>query len=211
MFKGLREDIKMVLERDPAVRSKIEVLICYPGIHAVQNHRFAHWLYKRDHFLTARIFSQISRFFTGIEIHPGAYLGRRLFIDHGMGLVIGETSKIGNDVTLYQGVTLGGTGKDTGKRHPTIGNNVTVGAGAKILGPITVGDHAKIGAGAVVVRCVPQRSTAVGVPAQVVRKAIDDRLEIDLDQMDMPNILEDEIRALTKRINIIEEALNEKK
>lgn len=210
MFRGLREDINMVLERDPAVRSKMEVILCYPGIHAVQNHRFAHFLYKRNHFLSARLVSQFSRFFTGIEIHPGAVIGRRLFIDHGMGVVIGETAEIDDDVTLYQGVTLGGTGKDTGKRHPTVGNNVTVGSGAKILGPITVGDHGRIGAGAVVVRCVPARSTAVGVPAQVVKKGEEDRKEIDLDQMDLPNILEDEIRALTARIDKLEQVLSER-
>ena len=207
MYKGLREDIKMVLERDPAVKSWMEVFLCYPGIHAVQNHRFAHWLYKGGHFLAARLLSQYSRFFTGIEIHPGAVIGRRLFIDHGMGVVIGETAEIGDDVTLYQGVTLGGTGKHTGKRHPTLGNNVTVGSGAKVLGPITVGDHAKIGAGAVVVRCVPHRSTAVGVPAQVVGKDGDEKIEIDLDQMDLPNILENEIVELARRITALEKEL----
>ena len=207
MFKGFREDVKMVMERDPAVKSKMEVILCYPGIHAVQNHRFAHWLYVRKHFLAARIISQISRFFTGVEIHPGAVIGRRLFIDHGMGVVIGETAEIGDDVTLYQGVTLGGTGKDIGKRHPTLGNNVTVGSGAKVLGPITIGDHAKVGAGAVVVRCVPPRSTAVGVPAQVAGKGVENRKEIDLDQMDLPNILEDEIVALTKRLAELEKLI----
>ncbi len=204
MLKGFREDVNMVFDRDPAVKSKIEVVLFYPGVHAVQSHRLAHRLFIRKHFLLARFISQMNRFFTGIEIHPGATIGRRLFIDHGMGVVIGETAEVGDDVTIYQGVTLGGTGKDHGKRHPTIGNNVTIGSGAKVLGPITIGDHAKVGAGAVVVRCVPSCSTAVGVPAQVITKNINSRPEIDLDQMDLPNILEEEISELRKRIDMLE-------
>lgn len=169
-MKALVEDIKVVFERDPAAKSIWEVLICYPGLHAVFSHRIAHFLYKHKLFLAARILSQVSRFFTGIEIHPGAVIGRRFFIDHGMGVVIGETSIIGDDVTLYQGVTLGGTGKDKGKRHPTIGNNVTIGAGAKVLGPITIGENTKVGAGAVVLKSLLPNITAVGIPAQETKQ-----------------------------------------
>lgn len=170
-MKALVEDIKVVFERDPAAKSIWEVLICYPGLHAVFSHRIAHFLYKHKLFLAARIISQVSRFFTGIEIHPGAVIGRRFFIDHGMGVVIGETSIIGDDVTLYQGVTLGGTGKDKGKRHPTIGSNVTIGAGAKVLGPITIGENTKVGAGAVVLKSLLPNITAVGIPAQETKQS----------------------------------------
>lgn len=169
-MKSIVEDVKVVFERDPAAKSIWEVLTCYPGLHAVFSHRIAHFLYEHKLFLISRIISQVSRFFTGIEIHPGAVIGRRFFIDHGMGVVIGETSIIGDNVTLYQGVTLGGTGKDKGKRHPTIGNNVTIGAGAKILGPITVGDNTKVGAGAVVLKSLLPNITAVGIPAQETKR-----------------------------------------
>ena len=169
MFKRLKSDIRCILERDPAARSGIEVFLCYPGFHAVRNHRTAHFLHTHGFKMLARGLSQLSRFFTGIEIHPGAIIGERLFIDHGMGVVIGETTVIGNDVTLYQGVTLGGTGKETGKRHPNIGNNVMVSSGARVLGPITVGDYAKIGSGAVVLKDVPPCATVVGVPGHVVK------------------------------------------
>ena len=155
--------------RDPAARSKLEIFLLYPGVHAVLYHRVAHWLYRHHRFFLARCVSQWSRFWTGIEIHPGATIGRRLVIDHGMGIVIGETAEIGDDCLLYQGVTLGGTGKDKGKRHPTLGNNVMVGSGAKVLGPFTVGDNARVAAGAVVLDAVPEGATAVGVPARVVR------------------------------------------
>ena len=171
MFKRLRSDIRCVLERDPAARNGFEVFLCYPGFHAVRNHRVAHFLHRHGLKLLARCLSQLSRFFTGIEIHPGATIGERLFIDHGMGVVIGETTVIGNDVTLYQGTTLGGTGKDTGKRHPTIGNNVMISSGARVLGPFKVGDHAKIGAGAVVLNEVPPYATVVGVPGRIVKIA----------------------------------------
>ena len=157
--------------RDPAARSKLEIFLLYPGVHAVLYHRVAHWLYRHHRFFLARCVSQWSRFWTGIEIHPGATIGHRLVIDHGMGIVIGETAEIGDDCLLYQGVTLGGTGKDKGKRHPTLGNNVMVGSGAKVLGPFTVGDNARIAAGAVVLSAVPEDCTAVGVPAHVVRVA----------------------------------------
>lgn len=207
MLKQLKEDIKTIFERDPAAKSYLEVILCYPGLHAVICHRIAHSLYRKKIYVLARLISQISRFFTGIEIHPGAVIGRRLFIDHGAGIVIGETTEIGNDVTLYQGVTLGGTGKDKGKRHPTIGHNVTIGSGAKILGPITIGHNAKIGAGAVVVRCIPSNSTAVGVPAHVVRRDGIDETYIDLNHTDIPDPLEDEIRELEKRIRELERRL----
>lgn len=207
MFKRLKEDMKTIFERDPAVKSYLEVILCYPGLHAIICHRIAHGLYRRRLFLTARLLSQISRFFTGIEIHPGAVIGRRFFIDHGAGIVIGETAEIGNDVTLYQGVTLGGTGKDKGKRHPTIGHNVTIGSGAKILGPINIGHNAKIGAGAVVVRCIPPNSTAVGVPAHVVRREGIDETYIDLNHTDIPDPLEDEIKELKRRLNELERKL----
>lgn len=170
-MKSFMEDVRTVFERDPAAKSFLEVLLCYPGLHAVFSHKIAHFLYEHKFFLIARIISQISRFFTGIEIHPGAVIGRRFFIDHGMGVVIGETAVVGDDVTIYQGVTLGGTGKDKGKRHPTIGNNVTIGSGAKVLGPVTIGDNTKIGAGAVVLKSLSSNITAVGIPAQETKNS----------------------------------------
>ncbi len=166
---GIREQIQTVFKRDPAARSTLEIVLCYPGFHAILLHRLAHRLYKARWITLARVISQISRSWTGIEIHPGATIGRRFFIDHGMGVVIGETAEIGDDVLIYQGVTLGGTGKDTGKRHPTIGTGVVIGTGAKILGNIQIGDHVKVGAGSVVVHPVPPHSTVVGVPGRVVR------------------------------------------
>src|ERR1051326_971124 len=168
MAGHIREQFDTVFQRDPAARSVLEIVLCYPGFHAVLLHRMAHGLYRRKWFTLARVVSQFSRTITGIEIHPGATIGRRFFIDHGMGVVIGETTEIGDDVLLYQGVTLGGTGKITGKRHPTLGNGVVVGTGAKILGNIRIGDFSKVGAGSVVVRPVPDRSTVVGIPGRVV-------------------------------------------
>src|ERR1051326_5012068 len=168
MFAAIREQLDTTFRRDPAARSTLEIVLCYPGFHAILLHRFAHGLYRRGWFTLARVVSQISRTFTGIEIHPGATIGRRCFIDHGMGVVIGETSEIGDDVLLYQGVTLGGTGKDTGKRHPTIGNHVVIGTGAAILGNIRIGDFVKVGAGSAAVRPAPDHSTVVGVPGRVV-------------------------------------------
>src|SRR6202045_23257 len=164
----IREDVATVLERDPAARSRLEVFLCYSGLHAVWFYQINRWLWDHRFFLLARWLSQVARFLTGIEIHPGATLGRRLFIDHGVGVVIGETAVVGNDVTLYQGVTLGGTGKELGKRHPTIEDNVVVGGGAKILGNITVGKNCRIGAGSVVLRNVPEDSTVVGVPGHII-------------------------------------------
>lgn len=178
MFKNLKYNIQIVLKNDPAARSAFEVLLLYPSIHALINHRIAHKLYKKKHFFLARLLSQISRFFTGIEIHPGATIGKGLFIDHGMGVVIGETAEIGDDVLIYHGVTLGGTGKDTGKRHPTVGNNVVIGCGAKVLGPINIGNNVKIGANSVVLKDVPDDSTTVGIPAVNKIKGKEEIIEI---------------------------------
>jgi serine O-acetyltransferase len=164
----IREDVATVLERDPAAKSRLEVLLCYSGLHAVWFYRINHWLWNHGFFLLARWLSQVARFLTGIEIHPGATIARRLFIDHGIGVVIGETAIVGDDVTLYQGVTLGGTGKEQGKRHPTIEDNVVIGGGAKVLGNITVGRNCRIGAGSVVLRSVPENSTVVGVPGHII-------------------------------------------
>lgn len=168
-IKTIRSDIDAVFDNDPAARTVLEVVLTYSGLHAIWAHRLAHALYRKKLFGLARLVSQISRFFTGIEIHPGARIGKRLFIDHGMGVVIGETCEIGDDVVLYQGVTLGGTGKEKGKRHPTIGNNVVVASGAKVLGSFTVGDYSRIGANAVVLGEVPPHSTVVGIPGRIVR------------------------------------------
>ena len=170
MFKNLKYDIDNILDIDPAARTRIEVLLLYPSIHVLIYYKIAHFFYGKKIFIVARFFSQLGRFFTGIEIHPGATIGRGLFIDHGMGVVIGETAVIGDNVILYHGVTLGGTGKHKGKRHPTIGNNVVIGTGAKVLGPIKVGDGAKIGANAVVLESVPANATAVGIPAKILSK-----------------------------------------
>ncbi|SFB36221.1 serine O-acetyltransferase [Clostridium frigidicarnis] len=170
MFKIIRDEFKNIKDKDPAARSNLEILL-YPSLYAIINHRIGHFLYKRKLYFLSRLISQINRFFTGIEIHPGATIGKRFFIDHGMGVVIGETAEIGNNVTLYHGVTLGGTGKDKGKRHPTVGNNVTIGAGAKILGPITIGNDVKIGSNSVVLRDVPNSATAVGIPAKIIKKS----------------------------------------
>src|SRR4051794_24090200 len=168
MFASLREHIRTIQREDPAAKSGLEVVLCYPGLHAVMAHRISNWFYRRRRFVLARVISQIARFFTGIEIHPGAKIGRRLFIDHGMGVVIGETAELGDDILLYQGVTLGGTGNECGKRHPTLGDGVVVGAGAKVLGNITLGAQSKVGAGSVVVHSVPPNSTVVGMPARLV-------------------------------------------
>lgn len=202
-----REDISAVLARDPAATSKLEVRLCYPGLDALKAHRIANALYKQGHVLLARWLSQRSRHRTGIEIHPGAEIGRRVFIDHGDGVVIGETTIIGDDVTIYQGVTLGGTGKDVGKRHPTIGNGVTIGAGAKVLGPITVGDHSKIGAGAIVLKAVPPNCTVVGNPGRIVRKKTS-QPEVDLDQVNLPDPMLDRMEALYQRLAHMERCLS---
>ena len=205
-FGRIREDIRTVVEKDPAARNGLEVLICYPGIWAQILHRPAHFLYNHNLKLLARIISQLARFFTGIEIHPGAKIGRRLFIDHGMGIVIGETTEIGDDCMLYQGVTLGGTGKDVGKRHPTLGNRVMVSSGAKVLGPFTVGDDAKIGSGAVVLKEVPAGCTVVGVPGRIVKGPRP--MTEEMDQVHLPDPVTREMEQLKKRIAKLEKMLN---
>lgn len=207
MFTRMKDDIKAIRERDPAARNSFEVFFMYSGFHAVCWHRLAHRLYKHKRFGLARFISQMTRFFTGIEIHPGATIGRGLFIDHGMGVVIGETTEIGDNCTLYQGVTLGGTGKETGKRHPTLGNNVMVGSGAKVLGPFRVGDHSKIAAGAVVLSEVPPNSTCVGVPARIVK--INDRRVNQLDQIHIPDPVSQELCRLQARLDKLEKRLKE--
>ncbi len=207
-FKDVREDIKAVLDRDPAARNGFEVLLCYPGIWSVIMHRPAHWLYRHKLKLLARIISQIMRWFTGVEIHPGAVIGKRCFIDHGMAIIIGETTEIGNDVTIYQGVTLGGTGKDTGKRHPTIGNNVILSSGAKILGPFTVGNNVKIGAGSVVLQEVPDNCTVVGIPGTIVRR--NGKPISEMDQVDMPDPVAVELECLRRRVVELEEIVADK-
>ncbi len=200
MLKRLREDIKTVFERDPAARSVLEVLLCYPGLHAIWLHRIAHWLWNHRMKLLARAVSHFSRWLTGIEIHPGAKIGRRFFIDHGMGVVIGETAEIGNDVTIYHQVTLGGTSTKKGKRHPTIGNNVVIGAGAKILGPVKVGDNCKIGANSVVVKDVPPNSTVVGIPGKVVKRDGIKPTKVDLEHGKLPDPV---METMKQMLNII--------
>lgn len=212
MFKMIKEEIKVILERDPAARNAFEVFFLYPGLHAVINHRIAHWFYRHHLFFIARVISQISRFFTGIEIHPGAKIGKGLFIDHGMGVVIGETTEIGDNCTIYQGATLGGTGKDKGKRHPTIGNNVLIGAGAKVLGPFRVGDNSKIAANAVVLREVPPNSTVVGVPARVVvkdNKRVAPAAGVDLDQIHFPDPVAMELCKLLLKFEHLQKEMHE--
>lgn len=204
----LRNTIKVIKERDPAATSSIQVALLYSGFHAVLAHKISHRLYKMKWFFLARLVSQLARFLTGIEIHPGATIGKGLFIDHGSGVVIGETAVIGDNCTIYQGVTLGGTGKHTGKRHPTLGNNVTVGAGAKVLGPFTVGDNSKIAAGAVVLNEIPENSTAVGIPARVVKRE-GKRVEMDLDQVHMPDPVSQEFCRLRAQIDALEKKVSE--
>ena len=206
----LGETLRAYQARDPAARSRLEILLLYPGVHATLFHRLAHWLYGRRLYFLARLVSQISRHLTGIEIHPGAKIGRRLVIDHGMGIVIGETAEIGDDVLLYHGVTLGGTGKDQGKRHPTIGNNVMISSGAKVLGPFVVGDHSRIAANAVVLREVPPHATAVGVPARVVRIA-GERVDYagEVDQIHVTDPVQKELKALSSRLEWLEKRLEE--
>lgn len=206
MLRHLKGDIQAVLDRDPAARNALEVILCYPSFKAVRRHRRAHWLWKHNLKLIARIVSQRTRKKTGIEIHPGATIGEGFFIDHGMGVVIGETAEIGNNVTIYQDVTLGGTGKDVGKRHPTIGNNVVIGAGAKVLGPFTVGAGAKIGASAVVLKEVPPFSTVVGNPGRIVRQN-NQKVVIDLDQVHLPDPVKERILSLTARVDELEKCL----
>jgi serine O-acetyltransferase len=202
MFRAIKEQVDTIFREDPAARSVLEIVLCYPGFHAVLMHRFAHRLWAAGIPLLPRVLSQVSRFVTGIEIHPGATIGRRFFIDHGMGVVIGETTEIGDDVLLYQGVTLGGTGNEKGKRHPTLGNHVVVGTGAKVLGSIRIGDHVKIGAGSVVVHPVPDHCTVVGVPGRVVRSRGDNDV---LEHGKLPDPEGQEIEDLARRVAELEE------
>ena len=203
MFERIREDVNAVRERDPAARNFFEVFFLYPGVRAIRMHRRANFFYKHGWHFWARLISQRAARITGIEIHPGATIGRRLVIDHGTGIVIGETTEIGDDVLIYQGVTLGGTGKDTGKRHPTIGNNVMISAGAKVLGPFKVGDNSRIAAGAVVLSEVPPNSTVVGVPARVVRQD-GKKVGHNLDQIHMPDPVKQKMESLENRITELE-------
>lgn len=205
MFKGTRENIKAIIARDPAARNGLEVLLCYPGIWALIFHKPANFLYRHRCLLLGRMISQFARFWTGIEIHPGAKIGKRCVIDHGMAVVIGETSEIGDDVTIYQGVTLGGTGKDSGKRHPTIGDRVIISTGAKVLGPFKVGDDSKIGAGSVVLEEVPPGSTVVGIPGKMISKN-KHKFE-DVDQIDLPDPITAELEKLREKIAKLEEKL----
>ncbi|MTT32790.1 serine O-acetyltransferase [Terrilactibacillus sp. BCM23-1] len=197
----MREDLATVFDQDPAARNKLEVILTYSGLHAIWFHRFAHWLWRKKCLFLARLLSQFSRFLTGIEIHPGAQIGRRFFIDHGMGVVIGETCEIGDDVTVFQGVTLGGTGKEKGKRHPTLGNDVLISAGAKVLGSITIADHSKIGAGSVVLHDVPPNSTVVGIPGRIVRQNGKKIHHHDLNHSDLPDPISDKFNQMEELIN----------
>lgn len=208
-YRRLQSDIGAVFDRDPAARSLVEVLLCYPGLHALQMHRIAHFFWQRRMRLLARFISHVSRFLTGIEIHPGARLGAGLFIDHGMGVVIGETAEVGENVTIYQGAVLGGRGTEKGKRHPTIGNHVVIAAGAKILGSFRVGDHARIGAGAVVLKDVPPYCTVVGVPGRIVRENGRRVDIIDLDHANLPDPVERTFRTLERRIEQLEARIRE--
>ena len=210
LFHRLNETLGAYQARDPAARSKLEILLLYPGVHAIINHRIAHFFYRHHLFFLARLVSQLSRHFTGIEIHPGATIGRRFVIDHGMGIVIGETAEVGDDVLLYHGVTLGGTGKDQGKRHPTIGNNVLIGCGAKVLGPVKVGDGSRIASNSVVLSEVPENATAVGVPARIVRiagKKVDYAGEVD--QIHVTDPVQKTLDALTSRLDALEQQIEE--
>jgi serine O-acetyltransferase len=210
MFRRLKEDVDVIFEQDPAARNYLEVILTYSGLHAIWSHRFAHALYKRKFYFLARVISQASRFFTGIEIHPGAIIGRRFFIDHGMGVVIGETCEIGDNVTLYQGVTLGGTGKEKGKRHPTIKDNVLISTGAKVLGSITIGENSKIGGGSVVLKEVPPNSTVVGVPGRVV---VQDGRKIgkDFNHSNLPDPVADRLKEMEMEICRLREILEKVK
>ena len=207
LLKSAREYVASVFDRDPAAKSWVEVLLCYPGLHALWAHRVNHWLWTHHLRLLARFLSQGSRLLTGIEIHPGAQIGRRFFIDHGMGVVIGETTIIGDDVTLYQGVTLGGTGKEKGKRHPTLGNNVVVGGGAKILGNITLGENCRVGAGSVVLNDVPDNSTIVGVPGHIIFR--DGKRVVITDPKEIRDPLSDALAALAEQVQKLEATVKE--
>ncbi|MFC2949297.1 serine O-acetyltransferase [Virgibacillus sediminis] len=205
-FRRMKEDMDVVFEQDPAARSYIEVMLTYSGLHAVWGHRIAHAFYKRKMFFFARLISQISRFITGIEIHPGAKIGRRFFIDHGMGVVIGETCEIGDNVTVFQGVTLGGTGKEKGKRHPTVKDNALISTGAKVLGSITIGENAKVGGGSVVLKDVPDHATVVGIPGRVVKQN-GEKIRRDLDHHKIPDPVADRCAHLQREIDELREEI----
>ena len=207
MFNKLKEDIEVVFDQDPAARSYLEVILTYSGLHSIWSHRVAHALYKRKFYFIARVISQISRFFTGIEIHPGAQIGRRFFIDHGMGVVIGETCEIGDNVTVFQGVTLGGTGKEKGKRHPTVKDNALIATGAKVLGSITIGENSKVGAGAVVLSDVPPNSTVVGFKGRVV---VQDGIRVkNLNHRDLPDPIFDRFKEISDELDRLKTELKE--
>ena len=210
MLARMKNDVRVICERDPAPKSKLEIVLNYPGLHAIWLHRIAHFFYKRRLYLIARVISHISRFLTQVEIHPGAVLGDGLFIDHGCGVVIGETCEIGENVTVFQGVTLGGSGKEKGKRHPTIGDNVVVSTGAKVLGSFRVGDNAKVGAGSVVLKAVPDHCTVVGIPGRVIAgHRPKDKYDIDLRHDQMPDPIREMFDLLQDRIQILEARINE--
>lgn len=210
IFKRMKEDMDNVFEQDPAARTYLEVFLTYSGLHAIWAHRIAHAFYKRRFYFIARVISQLSRFLTGIEIHPGAKIGRKFFIDHGMGVVIGETCEIGDNVTIYQGVTLGGTGKEKGKRHPTIKDNVLIATGAKVLGSITIGENSKVGAGSVVLRDVPANSTVVGIPGKVVVQN-GKRVNRDLDHHKLPDPIMDRLTKMQQEIDALKDELEKLK
>jgi serine O-acetyltransferase len=203
LIRDIHEHIASIMERDPAPKSPLEVLLCYPGLHAVWMYRFTHWLYKLRLYLLARLFSQWARWVTGIEIHPGAEIGKRLFIDHGMGVVIGETAVVGDDVTIYQGVTLGGTGKERGKRHPTILSRVVIGAGAQVLGNITVGENSRVGAASVVIEDVPENSTIVGVPGHIIFR--NGKRVVITNPREIRDPLSDALTEVAQRVEQLEE------
>ena len=210
MFKLLKDDVDVIFEQDPAARNYLEVILTYSGLHAIWAHRLAHFFFKNKLFFIARVISQISRFFTGIEIHPGAVIGRRFFIDHGMGVVIGETCEIGDNVTLYQGVTLGGTGKERGKRHPTLEDNVLVATGAKVLGSIVIGANSKVGAGSVVLKNVPMNSTVVGIPGKVViQNGV--KVKPDLNHQNMPDPVMDKCDGMEMKIARLQQEVEQLK
>ena len=210
LFNHMKEDIDVIFDQDPAARSYVEVILTYAGLHAVWWHRLAHFFYRKKFFFIARVISQISRFFTGIEIHPGAKIGRRFFIDHGMGVVIGETCEIGNNVTIYQGVTLGGTGKQKGKRHPTLKDNTLVASGAKVLGAITIGLNSKVGAGSVVLEDVPDYSTVVGIPGHVVIQN-GKKVRKDLDHNKLPDPVDDCLEELKEELRALKQTVEQLK
>jgi serine O-acetyltransferase len=203
LIRNISEHITSIMERDPAPKSRLEVWLCYPGLHAVWIHRFTHWLYGLRLYLLARLISQWARWITGVEIHPGAQIGKRLFIDHGMGVVIGETAIVGDDVTIYQGVTLGGTGKDKGKRHPTILNRVVIGTGAQVLGNITVGENSRVGAASVVIDDVPENSTIVGVPGHIIFR--NGKRVVITNPRDIRDPLSDALHEVVQRLEQLEE------